>query len=294
MTPLLSTEEVRSLDVLTVGASARARSSAAGLRQSRVRGYGLEFQDYRPYQPGDDPRFIDWTLDARLRQLSVRVFRAEGQLSVHLLLDVSRSMSAGSPSKLAVAKKIAAALAYLAVEGRDAAGLATFADRICGIVRPAAGRTQLFRLHELLGAAEADGASSIAKALTSYAAAAAGPGLAVVISDFFDGTDALDALRCLQYRGLALGLVQILAPEEIAPLMSGEVELTDIENPLQAPLIVDGRALARYRERLDALTARLRDFCAEQGMPWVQVSSSTSFTALIHACIEAGLLAARA
>jgi uncharacterized protein (DUF58 family) len=293
MTPLLSTDEVRCLDVLTITSSGGSRSPAAGLRQSRMRGHGLEFQDYRPYQPGDDPRFIDWTLDARLRQLSVRVFRAEGQLRIHLLLDVSRSMSAGSPSKLAVAKKIAAAAAYLAVEHRDAVGLATFTDRIDSVAPVAAGQGQLFRLAERLGMSEPDGASGIASALTQYASATAGPGLAILVSDFLDGSDVIDAMRRLRFRGLALALVQILAPEDIAPAIAGEVELTDIEDPSRPPLVVDRRALALYHERLGALTNRLRDFCAEFALPWVQVCSSTPFAGIVHACIEAGLLGAR-
>ena len=138
------------LDRLTLAASAPACiPRRQGLRDARVRGGGLEFQDYRHYQPGDDLRFIDWTVDARLRQLVVRVFSAEGRLQLHLLVDISRSMTAGVPDKLQCAKKLAAALCYIAVARRDAAGVATFDDTVRSYVGPAAGRAQIFKVFSL-------------------------------------------------------------------------------------------------------------------------------------------------
>src|SRR3977135_3167513 len=125
---MLSAHEVRQLEHLTLAHG--SAQSAAGSRHARPRGHGLEFRDYRHYQPGDDPRVIDWNVHARLGQLVVRVFRAEGQLRLHLLVDTSASMSVGAPSKLACAARLAAALAYVAVERRDAVGLATFDEEI--------------------------------------------------------------------------------------------------------------------------------------------------------------------
>src|SRR4029077_20098879 len=103
--------------------------TASGLRDAASRGRGIEFQDHRHYQPGDDPRSIDWTIDARLRQLVVRVYRSEAHVRLHVLVDVSRSMSLGSPTKLDFARKLAAALAYVSIGRGDAVGLTTFADR---------------------------------------------------------------------------------------------------------------------------------------------------------------------
>ena len=124
-----------------------------GERLGAGTGSSLEFQDYRHYQPGDDLRSIDWTVDARLRQLVVRVFSAEGRLQLHLLVDISRSMTAGVPDKLQCAKKLAAALCYIAVARRDASGVATFDDTVRSYVGPAAGRAQMDR--ELAGRAQA-------------------------------------------------------------------------------------------------------------------------------------------
>ena len=104
----------------------------------------------RPYQAGDDPRAIDWTVHARLRELVVRVSRVDAHLRVHLLLDTSGSMSAGTPDKLSCARRVTAALGYIALRRRDAVGIATFDDTVRRYVAPASGKPQLFRIFEAL------------------------------------------------------------------------------------------------------------------------------------------------
>lgn len=287
---MLSADEARHLDRLTLAASAPAASTGSGLRHARVRGGGLEFRDYRHYQPGDDLRSIDWTVDARLRQLVVRVFSAEGRLQLHLLVDVSRSMTAGVPDKLRCAKKLAAALCYVAVARRDAAGVATFDDTVRSYVAPAAGRSQIFRVFDTLGSASPGGRSALNKALFDYGAAARGPGLAVVISDFFEASGALDGLRYLLYRGLTPAIVQVVADEELQPDFADEAELVDLEEPGGDPLVVDASAIAGYREHLAESSAALERFCRVQGLVHAQLVSSVSFPSLVSTCRQAGLL----
>jgi len=289
---MISADEARQLDGLALGASSvPTAATAAGLRRTRTRGSGIEFQEFRRYQPGDDPRTIDWTVEARLRQLVVRVSRADGHVRLHLLVDVSGSMTAGIPGKLAAARKLAAALCYLAVERRDEVGVATFDETIRAHVAPASGRPQLFRVFETLATATAGGRSRIDRALTDYGTAARGRGLVVVLSDFFDAGGALDGLRFLLYRGFMPAVVQILAPEELRPEVDDEVELTDIENPSAPPLVVDAAALESYRENLGRDRTALAGFCARHALPCVQVESAGSFDAWLHACRLGGLVA---
>ena len=107
---MLSVQESRQLDRLSIRAASSASPAAAtSLRQAAAAGHGLDFYDFRHYEPGDDPRRIDWTIAARHRQLVVRQFRAEGHVRLHLLVDVSRSMTLGAPSKRDCAVKLAAA-----------------------------------------------------------------------------------------------------------------------------------------------------------------------------------------
>jgi uncharacterized protein (DUF58 family) len=289
---MLSVEEARQLDRLAFGAStASPAASASGARVSRARGFGLEFREFRRYEPGDDPRAIDWTIHARLRQLVVRVHRADAHLRVHLLVDVSGSMATGAPDKLTGARKIAALLSYVAVGRRDAVGVATFDRTVKQYIAPAAGRPQLLRIFDALATAAAGGQSAINHALANYGAAVHGPGLVVVISDFYQAGGSFEGLRYLLHRGLTPAVVQVVAPQELDPDVTGDVELVDIEDPLAPPVLVDPLIVAAYRERMAELTAELGEFCISHGLSCVRVESSFPFARLLRACRDASLLA---
>jgi uncharacterized protein (DUF58 family) len=287
---MLSVEESRMLDRLVLAGRTASAAPAPGLRQARSRGFGLEFQDYRHYQPGDDPRSIDWTVAARLQQLVIRVSRAEGHLRLHLLVDVSGSMSVGAPSKLACATKPAAALCYLAVARRDPVGVATFSDTILTHVPPAAGRRQVFRVFDVLGTATAGGRSHLNGSLTDYSGLVRDGGLAVVISDFFAPEGAIEGLQYLRYKGLTPAVVQLVAPEELRPDISDEVDLVDIEAPEGGSLTVDAAAVDGYRQRLERTSSELGDFCRANGAPWLRLDASAGFEAILRSCLNGGLL----
>jgi uncharacterized protein (DUF58 family) len=290
---MFSAEESRVLNRLMLGAGPAAPTAGTGaIRRARVRGAGLEFQEYRHYEPGDDPRSIDWTVEARLRQLVVRVARADGHVRLHVLLDGSASMGIGQPDKWSCASSVGAALCYIAQERRDTAGLAIFDSGVRTYMAPAAGRAQLFRALSLIGAAEPGGASDIDRALQHYGAAARGPGLAVVISDFFGAALPLDGLHYLQHRGLAPAVVQIVSRDEIEPALDGDAELVDVEHPDAPAVLVDEHAIAGYRARLDDHRRRLVAYCQEHAIPCVRIVSDSSFGERLGALQGAGLVSA--
>jgi uncharacterized protein (DUF58 family) len=282
---MLSADDVRQLDALTF--------SAAGAACSSMQGFSTEFHDFRPYQPGDDPRAIEWTIYGRLRELVTRTSRTTAHLHVHLLVDASASMSLGAPPKMSCAAKVAALLSYVALRSRDAVGLAMFRDSIDERLAPAATRTQLFRIFAALERATPSGPSAIATALMNYGALESGPGVAVIISDFFDAAGVVDGLRYLQYRGLTPVVVEVLADEEIEPAIAGDVELVDVEAPSAAPVVAGAAAVSAYRTALAHDRAALRAHCDQHGLASLQLRSSASFPALLEACSHAGLLLAR-
>jgi uncharacterized protein (DUF58 family) len=290
---LLTQDDALLLDRLALGDRGIGVSPAPnGVRRARTRGAGSEFHGYRPYQPGDDLRGIDWTVEARLRQLVVRVPRAEGHLRLHVLVDISGSMGLGTPSKLTCATHAAAALCYVAVGHRDAAGVAAFRDRITTGLPPAEGRGQLLRALEMLERFTPAGVSDIDGALEHYAAAAPGPGVAAVLSDFFQPGGGLQGLQSLLSRGLVPAVVQIVAPEEIAPDLPEDTELIDVEDASFSSLVVDGTAIDAYRARLAEHEALLREFCGTHGCPWARIRSDMSFRELLWALEASGILAA--
>ena len=288
---VLSAEEARLLDGLIVGAAATPAASATGLRRARTRGVGVEFHEYRHYQPGDDLRSIDWTVEARLNQLVVRVSRAEGDLRVHALVDVSRSMSIGTPDKLSCAVKLAAAMSYVAIERRDAAGLATFDDNVRSFLAPAGGRLQLFRILDTLRSVSAAGPSSLNNALLHYGAAVRGPGLVTVISDFFEPGGGLQGLRYLLHRGLTPAVVQVVAREELEPEVDDTTEIVDVERPGNR-LVVSASMVDGYHRRLRQHVDSLRTFCLSHQLPWLQIDSSVSFKSMLTLMEASGIFTA--
>jgi uncharacterized protein (DUF58 family) len=291
---VLTAQEVHVLDRMAFGAlSALTSPHSLGSRLARARGSGLEFRDFRRYQAGDDPRYIDWTIHARLRQLVVKEFRAEGHLRVHLIVDVSKSMAAGDPDKLSCAKKLAALLSYVAVRRGDALGIATFDTTVRDVIVPASGRTQWRRVLDTLEAVEARGASATSRALIDYGSTTLGPGLGIVISDFFDEQSVFEGLHYLAHRRLMPAVIQVVAPEELDPDIQDECELIDVERPGNAGVVVDRIAVDRYKERLAHHANELADFCAAHDMVCARMTSTMTFAELLRACIDAGLLASR-
>jgi uncharacterized protein (DUF58 family) len=289
---MLSREEAQLLSGLALGGGAATTPAlSAALRRARMQGSGLEFHDYRHYQPGDDPRSIDWTVEARLQQLVVRVARADGHLTVHALVDTSASMGIGVPDKLSCASRIAAALCYVALEHRDAAGVATFDTDLRVLLPPATGRGQLHRALTTLSAQRASGGSAIGLALMRYGAVARGPGLAVVISDFLTLDPGFTGLEYLLYRGLSPAVVQVLAPDDTDPAFD-DAELVDVEDTSAGTVIVDRSTIAAYKGRLAAHQEALHAFCAERHIPVARVSSSASYDVVVGELERVGLVSA--
>jgi uncharacterized protein (DUF58 family) len=290
---MLSADEVRQLDRLTFGnTSASPATDLSGARVARIRGFSTEFQDFRQYQPGDDPRSIEWTIYGRLGQLVTRTYRTTAQLRVHLLVDVSASMSLGMPDKLSCAAKVAALLCYAALRGRDAVGLATFAETIAERITPSDSRSQLFRIFAALNGLAASGRSAIGASLTGFSEVEGGPGLVVVLSDFFDADGVLDGLRSLLYRGLTPAVAQIVSDDELEPTLDGDVELVDIEAPDAGPVLADAASITGYQAALRRHHTGLRDFCETHGLPALRLRSSASFSTMLQACSRAGLFVA--
>ena len=290
---MLSTHETRQLDRLTLAGAASPLPNASGSRLARARGFGTEFHDFRHYQPGDDPRAIEWSVYARLGHLVLRTYRADARLRLHLLLDSSASMSAGEPDKLSCARKLAALLAYVAVRERDAVGLTTFDGRLRASIRSAAGRPQLMRVMTALEGISPGGRSSLTRALVDFATVTNGPGLVVIVSDFLDPAGAWEGLHYLLHRGLTPAVVQVLAPDELEPRIDDDIDLGDVEQPDAPRLTVTASAVPAYIERLTALTAELGEFCVTRGLPWLPLQSSAPFSDIVEACRHARLLGER-
>src|SRR5262249_50872205 len=223
-----------------------------GERLSKRKGQSVEFADYRNYVIGDDLRFLDWNLFARLDRLFIRLFMEEEDLHFYVLLDNSLSMDFGSPSKLRYAKQIAAALGFVGLVNMDRVVIEAFNDRLTQSMPAPRGRRSLWRLFDFLNKIEPAGPSDLKRALKSFSIKCSGKGIVVVLSDFMDKGGYEDALRYLLARQLDIYVIQVLSQEEIDPDLTGDLKLVDVEDADAAEITVNGPLLRRYNENLNA------------------------------------------
>jgi len=189
----------RAARILVVRSRREVSSAFAGGYRSAFRGGGVEFEESRPYTPGDDVRQLDWNALARTGTPYVKRFREERDQSVVLALDVSRSMAFGSGgrSKAAHAAHAAALVAGAAARAGDRIGLVTFAEDVREELAPERGAPALFHRLERLAAAAAapDGVGALATALARLERALRRHAVIVVLSDFRDDAFLPDSPR---------------------------------------------------------------------------------------------------
>jgi uncharacterized protein (DUF58 family) len=274
-TGLLDPEFVRELALLRRRLKVDVRSGGAGEHTAHRRGGSAEFHEHRPYAPGDDLRRIDWLAYARSGAPVVKTFRAEEDVAVRLLIDGSASLDFGSPRKIEVLRRIAAALAYLALHdservqllvtgGPDTRGLGAVSE-------PRRGRGALHRVLHELSQIEARGRASLAAALRGVAERALRPGLLVVLSDFFDAGPFADELSRLRAQGHSLTLVQVLSRMELEPDFEGDLGLVDAETGAEVEVTMDPSAIEAYLARLTGLVQELRATARRLGGRYVRV-----------------------
>src|SRR6476469_8411404 len=167
----------------------------SGLHRSPRKGFSVEFADFRPYQPGDDLRYVDWKIAARSDRWVVKQYEEETNLRATIILDVSASMDwRGAPAaerltKRAYGEQLAAALALLLLRQRDAVGLIRFDDAVRTSVPPRARTSQWRRLVAALMEPSGGRASDAPTALAQAARLVSRRGMVVLVSDLLVDAD---------------------------------------------------------------------------------------------------------
>ena len=157
-----------------------------GERRSVRRGQSVEFADYRNYTVGDDLRQLDWNAYARLEKLFVKLFVEEEDVTIHLLVDASRSMDYGEPNKLDAARRAAAALGYLGLASMDRVSVAFLGDGAATGMRPMRGKQRALELFKFLSEPRTERLTGLAAAARAYAGRIRGRGPLLLISDLMD------------------------------------------------------------------------------------------------------------
>ena len=252
-----------------------------GERRSKRKGQSVEFADYRNYVKGDDLRFLDWNLYARLDRLFIRLFMEEEDLHLYVLVDNSLSMDFGNPTKLRYAKQVAAALAFVGLVNMDRVVVEVFNDRLRQTLPAVRGRKSLGRVLNFLNQVEPAGPSNFKESLRTFAMKSSGKGIVVVLSDFLDKGGYEEALRFLIARQFDIYAIQIFAQEEIEPEMVGDLKLVDAEDGDLAEITVSAPLLKRYKQNVAAFRATLNDFCIRRGVCCLFTNNQVPFDRLV-------------
>jgi uncharacterized protein (DUF58 family) len=207
----------------------------------------------------------------------VRLFEEEEDLSVYLLLDTSRSMGFGAPSKLRYGKQITAALAYVALAHLDRVSMLTFDTRVAARLAPTRGKGRIFKVFDFLRPLRADGETALAESMRRFAAQNKRRGVAVLVSDLYDpaGFEAgIDQLRFARFETHVLHLVD---GADRRPSLHGDVEIVDAETGESRVVTVSSRVLARYEAAFDAYSKRVERFCADKHVFYQRIDTGTPF-----------------
>lgn len=231
------------LERLQLGTRRRLAGQLVGGHRSPRYGSSLDFADFREYQPGDDFRRIDYLTLARLDQLLVRLYDAEDELTVRLVIDTSASM--GMDAKLQRAAEMAGALGFVALTRRDRVQV-----HVPG-KPPArfAGRNAVGALFDHLESLTAGGVGSLAATATEVLGRQRGAGMTVLCSDLLE-PDWDVALSRFPARGAEVTVVHVLGAGELDPPELGDVDLIDSETGERVAMTMTAQSLEAYHSRL--------------------------------------------
>jgi uncharacterized protein (DUF58 family) len=249
-------QKVRRIEITT---RSMVRDTFAGSYSSIFKGRGMEFDEVREYQPGDDIRTIDWNVTARTGWLHVKKYVEERELTVLIIFDASGSFDFGSEEKLKrdLAAEVGAVLAFAAIRNNDKVGLLVFTDEIEAFVPPRKGRKHVLRIiREILHFRPRSRGTRIANALEHAMRMAKRHSVMFCISDFRD--TGFERAVTVANRKHDLVAVTITDPKEMEMPPVGLIEVEDAETGTREVLDFRSEASARRFRSATLETERAR------------------------------------
>ena len=282
---MLSAAELTVLGRLDLAYRRPQNGLYAGERRSPRSARSPEFADFRPYVAGDDFRQIDWPAYARLERLMLRLYVAEEEACLNVVLDTSGSMAMGEPSKWQAARRLAAALSFVGLAAMDRAQVGSLGG---GRLPPMRGRDGVSRIWTFLEDLEPAGETG---PVDLRGLQWTRPGMTVVISDFLveDGNWA-PPVAGLASRRQEPVLWQVLAPEEESPSITGDLKLIDVETERTRELTITPGLVADYQRALVAHRSELAWAAQSAGGRFLHSVSSDDLEAMMLAGLRAGVI----
>lgn len=288
---LLSADFMTRLEALEILSRKIFIGRMKGERRSKRKGESVEFADYRNYVVGDDLRFLDWNIYARLERLLLKLFMEEEDLNVTVLFDMSKSMDWGDPHKGLYVKRVAAALAYIGLVNYDRISLYGYNSNLVHEMRGIRGRRLVSQVIRFLEGIRFEGRSDLAAVARRFALRHTGKGVVIVLSDFMDKGGYAEGVRYLLSRDLDLYFIQVLSPEEIDPTLVGDLKLRDVEDDDTAEITISKPLLDKYKTNLRSYCTELKNHCTRRGIVYLFTNTRVAFDTLVLAYLrQRGLL----
>ena len=301
---LISPQLCAALDRLDLRSAKLFSGKLQGERRSKARGRSVEFEDYRQYVAGDDLRHVDWNVLARLDKFFIKIFQEEQDLALHLVIDASASMDAGSPNKLVFAQKLAMALGYLGLVNNNRVMCTVFdtqSVRRLDAIRSSRNVQRLasFLLTQTFAASKSEpagaGTVTFSRVMKTIAASRSGRGVLVLLSDLLVPEGYRDGLALLgqlvQGGGWDVTLAQVFSPGELDPLKEtdgsgnpvaiGDLRLADVETGRACEVTLTRDLVKAYQARLEKYQNDLHAFASARGMSHAVLPSDSDVTRIM-------------
>ena len=259
-------------------------STFAGEYHSAFKGQGLEFDEVRPYQYGDDIRTIDWNVTAKTGEVFIKQFREEREQILFILFDVSGSGDFGpaAENKRLIGTEMASVLAFSALRNHDKIGLATFSDRIEQYFKPDKGRKHILKIvRGLLTQRPKGEGTRLQMALDFVKRTLRRRSILILISDFLD--EGYERSLVQLSRRHEVILIRLFHPNEVFSIGAGTIPVLDIESGRQRWLNAGDIGYRRQlQESFDAVEQRLQALCLRHKMGFMSVNTRENYLPVLE------------
>jgi len=300
--PLFDEEMIAAFRRLVLLSRQAIAEGLAGEHRSRRRGSSPEFADFKMYSQGDDFRRIDWNLYARLDEVFVRLSEVTTELSVHVLLDSSRSMDWRShpllPTKFRYARQLAGALCYVSLWHFDRVVISPFGQTLGRGFGPSQGRAHTVPMLRYLSDLSPLGQTDLADSIDRYARARKRPGILLLISDLLSGEPEHlgERLRDLRSRGWQTIVAHIVDSEELWPAsfrtnglgnQTQPTELLDLETGEKLRMTLNQNVIERYQTEVTTWLTSIEETCSAERADYLRLQTDWPLQSVVLQLLHA-------
>ncbi len=284
---------LHTLEYLNVAARKILAGEKAAERETLRRGGSIEFRDYRSYTVGDELRYVDWNVYARHGHLFVKEFMAEQDVHVLILLDASSSMDYGRVRKFDAARRLVAAIGYIALSNFDSFTVLPFSRTPHAGIRDLRGKAAVFPLLRYLEPLVAAGETDLRSASRAPLRKHRGRTVAIVVSDFLDLEGYAEGLKGLLAQRLQLQAIHVIDELEWSPEEGGAVRLVDAETRATRDVQATADLVAAYKATFHTFIDEVDGFCRKHEVPYARVATGAPLEKTVIELLQRGLMSRR-